>query len=70
MHSVVIGNLGFYRQQARLCGTHGLDRIHHQIQNDLLQLHFVADNEWKSFAEIRAKFDTVLSQVDINQSKN
>jgi hypothetical protein len=70
MHSVVFGNLGFYGKHARLCRTHGLDGIHHQIQNDLLQLDLIPKDGRKVLAEVRATFNAVLSQVDIDQSKN
>jgi hypothetical protein len=42
---------------------HGLDRIHQQIQGDLLQLDFVASYAWQSIIKLRLQVDLMLLKL-------
>ena len=51
-----------------LCRIHSFDRVHNEVQNDLLQLDLVTEDRRKVFGKARLCLDAMRPQVDIDKS--
>ena len=70
LYTIVPVQFGFYGQHTRLYRPHGIDGIHDQIQNDLLQLDLIAKHRRNSIVEFRFKIDPMFPQIDVDQLQN
>ena len=49
---------------------HGLNGIHNQIQDDLLQLNSVTSHVWQSIIQLRVNLDLMLFEFILPESQN
>src|SRR5262249_32299118 len=64
------GLIGLYLQDARPNRKHGLDAVHNQVQDNLLQLHLVALHRREVFVEVRLEFYAVLLELETHDRQN
>src|SRR5262247_2230734 len=70
MHQTGLGLISLYFQHARPNRLHGLDGIHDEVQDDLLQLHLVALYGQEMLAELCVKLYVMFLQLNTHNRQN